>query len=75
MGPGTIAALETLLVDIAGFLIRFSVAPPTLMDRAIALPTGTITFEKIRHPLRAASASDRGRRLERSLSRSSVNNV
>jgi hypothetical protein len=23
------------------FLTRFSVAPPTLMDRAIALPTGT----------------------------------
>jgi hypothetical protein len=41
MGPGTIAALETLLAMLQRFRTRYSVAPPTPMDRAIALPTGT----------------------------------
>ena len=41
MGPGTIAALEALLVNIALLPARSSVAPRMLMDRATALPTGT----------------------------------
>ena len=42
MGPGTIAALRGAARQYCKVsLTRFSVAPRTLMDRAIALPTGT----------------------------------
>jgi hypothetical protein len=58
MGPGTIAAIETLLVDIARL-------PDALFCSATdANGPAPITCEKIRHPVRAASASRRGRRLE-----------
>jgi hypothetical protein len=66
MGPGTIAALEALLVDIAMLPdALFCSATDAWTGRSLCRPA-PITCEKTRHPVRAASASHRGRRLERS---------
>ena len=75
MGPGTIAALEALLVDI----VRL---PDALFCSATDANGPGDRFanrhqslaRKFRHPVRAASASHRGRRLERSPPRSIVSN-
>ena len=69
MGPGTIAALEALLASIATLPARFSAALRTPMDRATASQTATDRLRKNSDPIRAASPSNRGRRLERRPSR------